>query len=63
MYKRKLEDQAKSKLTIKERRGGRPGLVVMGGDLCYKGREFESQHYILDGHFAHLFVVRIIMLV
>ena len=31
--------------------GGSPGLVVMGGDSCSKGREFESQHCILDGHF------------
>ena len=30
--------------------GGSPGLVVMGGDLCSKGRAFESQHYLLDGH-------------
>ena len=31
--------------------GGSPGLVVMGGDSCSKGREFESQHHILDGYF------------
>ena len=31
--------------------GGSPGLMVMGGDSCSKGREFESQHRILDGHF------------
>ena len=31
--------------------GGSPGVVVMGGDLCCKGCEFESQHHILDGHF------------
>ena len=24
--------------------------MVMGGDSCAKGREFESQHHILDGH-------------
>ena len=40
-----------------------PGLVVMWGDSCSKGREFESQHHILDGHFSHLFVVRIITFV
>ena len=28
-----------------------PGLVVMGGDLCSKGRKFESHHRTLDGHF------------
>ena len=26
-------------------------LVVMGGDSCSKGCEFESRHRILDGHF------------
>ena len=31
--------------------GGSPGLVVMGGDSCSKGREFESLRHILDGHF------------
>ena len=31
--------------------------MVMGGDSCYKGREFESWHRILDGHFiTYLFV-------
>ena len=33
--------------------GGIPGLVVMGGDSSYKGRGFESQHLLLDGHFSH----------
>ena len=27
------------------------GLVVMGDDSCTRGRGFESQHWILDGHF------------
>ena len=31
--------------------GGSPGLVVMGGDSCSEGREFQSKHHILDGHF------------
>ena len=31
--------------------GGSPGLVVMGGDSCFKSRRFESQHRILDGDF------------
>ena len=31
-------------------------LVVMGGYSCSKGREFESRHHILDGHFFHLCV-------
>ena len=33
----------------------------MGGDSCAKGRGFESQHRILDGHFSHLFVAKIVM--
>ena len=28
-----------------------PGLVVIGGDSCYKGDGFESRHHILHGHF------------
>ena len=43
--------------------GGSPGLVVMGGDSCSKGHEFESWHRILDGHFSHLFVVKNVMCV
>ena len=40
--------------------GGSPGLVVMGGDSCSKGCEFESRHHILDGHFfTYIFVVKI----
>ena len=31
-----------------------PGLVVMGGDSCSRGPEFESQHCILD---EHLFIL------
>ena len=40
-----------------------PGLVVMVGDSCYKGRGFESRCLILDGHiiFSNIFVVRIVM--
>ena len=34
--------------------------MVMGGDSCSKGREFESRHHILDGHFfTFLFVVKL----
>ena len=36
--------------------GGSPGLVVMGGDSCSKGCEFESLHRILDGHF-HIYLL------
>ena len=33
-----------------------PGLVVMGGDSCSKGRGFKSWHCILDGHnFTYIF--------
>ena len=37
--------------------------MVMGGDSCSKGSEFESWHHILDGNFSHLFVVKIVMCV
>ena len=37
--------------------------MVMGGDSCYEGRDFKSKHCILDGHFSHLFVERIVMFV
>ena len=36
--------------------------MVMGGDSS-EGRGFESQHRILDGHFAHLFVVKNVLFV
>ena len=36
--------------------------MVMGGDSCSKGREFESRHHILDGHFfTYMFVVEFVM--
>ena len=35
----------------------------MRGDSCSKGREFKSRQCILDGHFSHLFVVKIVMCV
>ena len=31
--------------------GRSPGLEVMEGDSCSKGRDFESRRHILDGHF------------
>ena len=37
--------------------------MVIGGDLCSKGHEFESRYHILDGHFSHLFVAKIVMCV
>ena len=33
--------------------------MVMGGDSRSKERGFESRHCILDGHFSHLFDVKI----
>ena len=42
--------------------GGSPGLVVTGGDSCSVGRGLKSLHYILDGHFSHIFVVKIVMM-
>ena len=36
--------------------GGSPGLVVMGGDSCSKGPEFESRHHILNGHDIFTFI-------
>ena len=41
---------------------GSPGLVVMRRDSCSEGRGFESRHRILDGHFSHLYVVKIVMM-
>ena len=43
--------------------GGSHGLVVMGDDSYSKGCGFKSQHHILDGHFLHLFVVKIVLFV
>ena len=40
-----------------------PGLVVKGGDSQSEGCEFESRRRILEGHFSHLFVVRIVLFV
>ena len=39
-----------------------PGLVVMGRDLHSEGRGFESRHCKLDGHFSHIFVVKIVLM-
>ena len=33
--------------------------MVMGRDSRSKGCGFESRHRILDGHFSHIFVVKI----
>ena len=44
-------------------RGGSPGLVVMGDDLFPRGCGYESRHRTLDGHFSHLFCVKIVLFV
>ena len=41
--------------------GGSPGLVIMGEDSCSKGFGFESRHRMLDGHFSHKFVVKVVL--
>ena len=33
--------------------------MVMGGGSHSEGCGFESRHRILDGHFSHIFVVKI----
>ena len=43
-------------------KGGSPGRVVMGEDSCSRGCGCESQHWILDGHFSHSFVEKIVFL-
>ena len=43
--------------------GGSRGLAVMRGDSCSEGCRFKSQHQILDGHFSHIFVVKMLMFV
>ena len=37
--------------------------MVMGGDSFSEGRGFKSHYYIQEGHFSHVFVVKIIMFV
>ena len=36
--------------------------MVMRGDSYFEGCGFESCHHILDGHFSHVFVVKIVMM-
>ena len=42
---------------------GSRGLAVIGGDSCTKDCRFKSRHQILDGHFSHIFVVKMLMFV
>ena len=37
--------------------------MVIRGDLDLRGRGIESQHWILDGDFSHIFIVKIVMFV
>ena len=37
--------------------------MVVRGDSCSKGHEFESRHHTLDVYFSHLFVVKNVMCV
>ena len=37
--------------------------MIIGRDSCSEGRGFKSQHGLLDGHFSHLFVVKIVKFV
>ena len=43
--------------------GRNTGLVIMGYESCSKGHGFESRRCILDGHFSHWFVVKIVAFV
>ena len=36
--------------------------MVMGGDLCCGGHEFEFRYCILDGHFSYIYLVKIVMM-
>ena len=54
-------------MNVRDRRsietGGTPGLVVIRGDSCSKGHEFESWHLILNGHFFKFFCWKIVIYV
>ena len=36
--------------------------MVLGGESCSEGCGFGSRHCKLDGHFSHIFVVKIVMM-
>ena len=36
--------------------------MVMGRDSCSEGRGFKTRHCLLDGHFSHIFVIKIVMM-
>ena len=37
--------------------------MVMGGYSCPEGRGLKYQHCIPDGHFSHIFVVKLVMFI
>ena len=43
--------------------GGSFGQVVMGDGSCSEVHGFESLNRITDGHFSHIFDVKILMFV
>ena len=56
---------AKSQGTMKTMKtlGGSPGPVDMEGDSLSKGCGFKSWRWILDGHFSHCVVTKIVKFV
>ena len=48
-FKLKTSDVGSNCSTKLTNNGGSHGLVVTGGDSCFKGCGFESQRHILDG--------------
>ena len=55
------ESAEETRPLTKDARKESPDLVVMGGDSCYEGCGFESQHHLLNRHFSHIFVVKMVM--
>ena len=62
-HHRSIRLKRNTEVKIKICKDGSPCLVVMGDDSCSKGRGFESQCLVLDGHFSHWFVVKIVLFV
>ena len=49
-----------AKIVLKK--GGSPGLVVMGGDSHSEGRGLESQCRILDGHLFTFICCKLVLM-
>ena len=62
-YNMSLHGPCLSGVVTFAKEGASSGLLVMGEDSGPGGFGFKSQHHILDGHFLHLFVVKIVMFV